>query len=104
MIWYILGYYALFGTTKHAIYTENAILKSALLPAVTGSGKCFSFWYYMYGASVDTLSVLFKYQTSPDTEIMWQLIGSQQKSWLNGRVPITSTGDYQVYTNILTML
>ena len=88
---YISGIYAFIETTKHGLKSEKAIIKSVLFDPT--SSVCLSFWYNMYGTSVDTLSILLN---ASHSEVKWEITGNQGKEWKLGRLPIVSNVKYQV--------
>ncbi|XP_055957693.1 MAM and LDL-receptor class A domain-containing protein 2 [Patella vulgata] len=49
--------------------------------------RCISFWYFMYGATVDTLNVKLRVPGLPDY-IIWQLKGQQGNKWVFAQAPI----------------
>ncbi|XP_057298293.1 MAM and LDL-receptor class A domain-containing protein 2-like isoform X2 [Hydractinia symbiolongicarpus] len=93
------GYYGFIETSSPRQPGDKAAFKSVIFSPTTGSGRCMSFWYHMYGASIGTLNVYYrslKDGKTTKTELIWQLSGNQANNWIQGRVPIVMKTDYQV--------
>lgn len=88
------GYFILldqFGIAKNKI----ARLKSPLLASSSPEGACFSFWYFMYGKHIGTLSISI--ETSTEIYSIWEKSYNQGKKWLSGEIFINTTEDYNIY-------
>ncbi len=95
----VSGYYAFIETSVPRQTGDKAILNSMQFPATTGSGRCLSFWYHMYGSSIGTLNVFqktFVGSTVTGTMLLWQLKGNKGNKWLQARIPLNIGTSYQV--------
>ncbi|XP_035827615.1 MAM and LDL-receptor class A domain-containing protein 1 [Aplysia californica] len=72
------GYYMYIETSSYN-YGDKAVLTSAQISRPTGSTKCFSMWYSMYGASVNELKVSTVSSGSRNT--IWVKHGNQGPGW-----------------------
>ena len=63
---------------------ETVLLQSALLTSDDPSGWCVSFWFYMYGDSVNQLSAYFVQRGFQN--LLWSQIGSKGPQWRYGQV------------------
>ena len=75
------------------------MLKSTQFEATSNSGKCMTFWYHMYGSTVGDLRVIFRSLNGLKTiksELMWSLSGNQGNKWMQGRIGIQMSTNYQV--------
>ena len=58
-------------------------------------GRCFTFWYHMYGSNIGRLNVYVN--TTSGRQLKWRLIGNQGNRWSNGQMDVGSTnGGYSV--------
>ena len=99
MVFVCVGYYAFIETSAPRQIGDKAVLTSMQFDATTGAGRCISFWYHMYGASVGTLNIFQKTLTGTTvtgTLLLWQLKGNQGNQWLQGRIPLNVASSYQV--------
>ena len=90
--------YLYIETSVPRIRGEKAILISNLFNKTTASGKCFTFWYHMYGIDIGELNIYVN-RTNAKTgkEVLWSLIGNQGNRWFNGTVNLGIVNDtYQV--------
>uniref|UniRef100_A0A2C9KDP3 MAM domain-containing protein n=1 Tax=Biomphalaria glabrata TaxID=6526 RepID=A0A2C9KDP3_BIOGL len=70
-----------------------ALTSPSLPPAGALHGDCLSFWYRLYGPSVDGLQV---YTVTVNTRtLLWQRLGSQGPDWRLAQVETTGTQYYQ---------
>ena len=94
LIIYILGFYAFVDSSKSSYeIPDKAIMKSVLFEPTVG--VCLSFWYTMYGVSVQSLNVYLKVLSKP-SELKWTMFGNQGDQWLHGQIPVISNITYQV--------
>ncbi|XP_067654503.1 MAM and LDL-receptor class A domain-containing protein 1-like [Haliotis asinina] len=82
------GKYLYIETSAPRLTGDKAWLVSESFSPVTSSGRCISFWYSMYGATVDSLNVYIRVPGRTDYMI-WHQSGNQGNGWLNGQAPIT---------------
>ena len=74
---------------------DMARLISASVPGTTASkGKCLSFWYHMYGADINTLSVYVR--TGAHDTLLWSKKGTRGDKWLHALVTVNSRTHFQV--------
>ena len=59
----------------------------------TGPQCILEFWYYMFGDSVGTLSVL---TNDISSNVLWIRSGNQAKQWMKGVVRVGSRRNFQV--------
>ncbi|XP_047128245.1 MAM and LDL-receptor class A domain-containing protein 1 isoform X1 [Hydra vulgaris] len=93
------GYYAFIESSSPRVVGDKASLKSEIFTPTPVNGRCFSFWYHMYGASIGTLNVYIRSLNQGNfigNEIMWQLIGNQGNQWFQGRMGLNVPTDYQI--------
>ncbi|XP_033751998.1 MAM and LDL-receptor class A domain-containing protein 1-like [Pecten maximus] len=81
------GYYLYIEASSPRRENDRARLTSQLFRK-SSRQRCFQFWYNMQGNSIGTLTVIMNIN-SVDRPI-WTLSGSQNGSWIFGRVPITN--------------
>ncbi|XP_046571399.1 MAM and LDL-receptor class A domain-containing protein 1-like [Haliotis rubra] len=82
------GKYLYIETSAPRLTGDKAWLVSESFPRVTSSGRCVSFWYSMYGATVDSLNIYIRVPGRTDYMI-WHQSGNQGNGWFNGQAPIT---------------
>ena len=79
---------------------DTARLISSSVPGTTGTtGKCLSFWYHMYGADINRLSVYVRTGQSGsqhDTRL-WNKAGSQGDKWIQAKMTATARSAFQVF-------
>ena len=61
-----------------------------------GKPRCLQFWYHMYGAHVNTLSVHIKPANRQIQPAIWQKSGSQGDKWRYAQIQLNVTGTYKV--------
>ncbi|XP_015227028.1 PREDICTED: MAM and LDL-receptor class A domain-containing protein 1-like [Cyprinodon variegatus] len=92
------------GTGKY-LYIESshpsgkgntAQLMSLLLPPAGQQGYCFTFWYYMFGATVGSLRLFLKTVDSLDKTLVWQQSGNKGDEWLLAHSHVTLQRVHQV--------
>lgn len=59
------------------------------------SGRCMSFWYNMYGASMGSFNIYTRSSSGALTKI-FSRSGNQGTAWINGKASIQSSGTYKV--------
>ena len=93
------GYYAFVETSAPRQVGDKAVLTSMQFDSTTGSGRCLSFWYHMYGASIGKFNVFVKTIVGTSvtgTRLLWQLRGNQGNQWSQGRIPLRIGTSFQV--------
>ena len=89
------GYYIYIEASWPRRRNDIAKLISAQVPATTGSnGKCLSFWYHMYGADINTLSVYVR--TGSHDTLLWSKSGTRGDKWIKALVSVTSRSPFKV--------
>lgn len=85
------GYYMYIETSAPRVAGDKARLLSQVYPS-SGTAKCFSFYYHMYGSDVGSLNVYLLLNQSSDTfsteSLMWNLNGNWGRTWSLGQFPI----------------
>lgn len=89
------GLYAYIETSAPRRRGQKAQLMSVSQPPTGISGKCFKFWYHMYGRTMGTLNVYSSQNVSANT-LLWTLSGNQGNRWNSAQLSITSTQSYNV--------
>ena len=59
------------------------------------SGRCFQFWYHMYGASIGKLE-LFVLSSGGQNSLLWYKSGNQGNKWIREVVNIKNPTTYQI--------
>ena len=67
-------------------------LTSVMYPPT--SGRCFQFWYHMYGSAMGKLQ-LFLLQKKGEN-ILWSELGDHGDKWINQTVEISSSTTYHI--------
>ena len=88
------GYYAFIETSIPRHRGDKARLVS---PQVSGSAKCLTFWYLMYGDHVADLNVYTRTGPSLGRPIFTRS-KTQGRSWVQANVDVTSNVPFQVIT------
>ena len=65
-----------------------------MLPPTPTTGRCFSFWYHMYGPHIGTLNV-FTQQNSKN-QLRWTKSGTQGNAWSQGYINVISLTDFKI--------
>ena len=68
-------------------------LTSAMYPPT--SGRCFQFWYHMYGAGMGKLE-LFLLSKAGQRSLLWYKSGNQGNKWIRQIVHIKNPSTYQI--------
>ena len=88
------------GNGKH-IYMESSGLWKGFRSNLTSvmypptSGRCFQFWYHMYGASMGKLELLLL-SRSGQKSLLWYKSGNQGNKWIRQIVNIKNSTSYQI--------
>ena len=59
------------------------------------AGRCLSFWYHMYGASIGTLNV-YIVDIDDQSTLVWSRSGDQGNQWNEAKLMLESELDYKV--------
>ena len=87
-----LGYYVYFETSGQIRNKTSTITKQY---TAVGQETCLTFWYHMYGSTVNTLNV-YTNQSSKDTRI-WTRSFEQGDKWYKAQATVNITqGTYNV--------
>lgn len=79
------GWYVYIEASWPRKVNDTARLISSSMPATTATkGKCLSFWYHMYGADINTLSVYVR--TGAHDTMLWSKTGTRGDKWLQALV------------------
>lgn len=93
------GYYAYIETSWPRKTNDTARLISSSVPGTTGTtGKCLTFWYHMYGADINRLSVYVRTGqpgSQHDTRL-WNKAGAQGDRWIQAKATATARSSFQV--------
>ena len=75
---------------------DIARLNSSQISATAGStGKCFTFWYHMYGPDINTLQIFTSVHGIPGPAV-WSRIGSHGNQWRKGQVTLYARQPFNV--------
>ncbi|CAH3118157.1 unnamed protein product [Pocillopora meandrina] len=89
------GWYVYIETSWPRKMNDTARLISSSIPGTTASkGKCLSFWYHMYGADINTLSVYVR--TGAHDSMLWSKTGTRGDKWIQGRATVTSRDHFKI--------
>lgn len=89
------GWYVYIETSWPRKMNDTARLISSSIPGTTASkGKCLSFWYHMYGADINTLSVYVR--TGAHDSMLWSKTGTRGDKWIQGQATVTSRDHFKV--------
>ncbi|EDO47787.1 predicted protein [Nematostella vectensis] len=95
------GYYIYIETSYPRKFNDTARIISSSVPGTTGTpGKCLSFWYHMYGATINRLNVLIR-TGSHDTPL-WSKLGARGDKWIRAQVTVSSRTHFQVVFEAIT--
>ncbi|XP_078334103.1 MAM and LDL-receptor class A domain-containing protein 1-like [Crassostrea virginica] len=89
------GLYAYIETSAPRRRGQKAQLLSASQAPTGISGKCFKFWYHMYGRTVGTLNVYVSKNVS-SSNLLWTLSGNQGNQWKPAQLSVTSTQSFNL--------
>ncbi|XP_022097819.1 MAM and LDL-receptor class A domain-containing protein 1-like [Acanthaster planci] len=89
------GFYMYIETSSPRVQGEKARFQSDIIPAVTSSRMCVTFWYHMYGDYVQDLKVYLKTGSGLGTAV-WSRSGTRIDQWYRGDFSTTPTADFQV--------
>jgi len=89
------GWYIYIEASQPRKPNDTAKLISSRVPGSTASdGKCLSFWYHMYGADINTLSVYVR--TGAYDTLLWSRMGTRGDKWIRALVTVNSRTHFQV--------
>ena len=97
-----VGKYIYIETSNPRLPGDKAFLMSPLLGKSNSSGKCFTFWYHMYGLGIGSLQIYVNsVRTTAGKKLLWSLSDSKENNaWYNGQVNVGTTNrTYQVLIN-----
>ncbi|XP_031568759.1 MAM and LDL-receptor class A domain-containing protein 2-like [Actinia tenebrosa] len=94
------GYYLYIETSSPFQQGMKGRLMSKQYKA--SSSMCFDFWYFMYGTSVDTLTVYM--ENSSGRTKLWTRDGNQGNDWFEAKIPLSSNTDFKVTEQDLTFI
>ena len=101
-IFCILAKFLFIESSSPRVVGDTAHLVSTVFNRTAGNGRCFTFWYHMYGTDIGRLNIYVN-TTSGGKQLKWRLIGNQGNSWFNGQVNVgIASGPYSV--SILVLL
>lgn len=86
------GYYIYTESRKNASLNDESNLISGWI--VPSSIQCLSFWYHMYGSSINKL-VVFQTNNSNNIEL-WNISNNQGNEWYFKSIKLTNIGKYQI--------
>ncbi len=88
------GYYMYIETSANS---NNALARfvSPTLTLTNNQPKCLTFWYSMYGQTINNLKVYFLRNKQRGSAV-WSKHGTQGPKWLQARVDITGASPLQV--------
>ena len=89
------GWYVYIEASEPRKPNDTAKLISSSVAGTTASGgKCLSFWYHMYGADINTLSVYVR--TGAYDTLLWSKTGTRGDKWIQALVSVNSRTRFQV--------
>ena len=99
------GKYIFIETSVPRKVGDKALLMSPLFNKTSSAGKCFTFWYHMYGLSIGTLNIYVNItRATTGKQLVWTLSGNKGNRWFNGQVKVgTTIGTYQVNLLLLSV-
>ena len=74
---------------------DKARLISPAYKSLT-TGKCFQFWYHMYGKDIGSLNVYTKTKSSSTKNLVWNRSGDRGNLWKVAQFTVKGTADFQV--------
>ena len=74
---------------------SKARLVSPSLTLTSGKAKCLTFWYSMYGRSINDLKVYFKHGRQLGAAV-WSKHGTQGPTWTQAQVDVTGNSPLNV--------
>ncbi|XP_066300036.1 MAM and LDL-receptor class A domain-containing protein 1-like [Branchiostoma lanceolatum] len=89
------GYYLFIETSDPRQDDDKARVESANHPPTIGQGKCLTFYYHMYGTSVNTLNLYLKSGGALGNPI-WTRSGTLGDEWRRAHVSIVKDSNFQI--------
>ncbi|XP_071956926.1 MAM and LDL-receptor class A domain-containing protein 2-like [Antedon mediterranea] len=76
------------------VENSTARLNSELIPATASNGRCFHFWYHMYGVDIGKLQVVL---TDGKTEtLLWDLSNNQGNQWWDASIGVHYANQFRM--------
>ena len=95
-------------STGHYLFIETSVVPTNFKawfesPSISSqAGKCFQFWYHMYGSSIGELNVyLLTSKTMPSTPV-WSRQKDQGNSWYVAQISMPQASYVQVSSSSLS--
>ena len=85
----------MFMNIKGQTTGNKARLSSSTFSQSTGTRRCATFWYYLQGTGVGSLTVKQVDSVDGDTD-RWLVGSSQGSQWNFGQVAVSQDNDYRV--------
>ncbi|XP_025084894.1 MAM and LDL-receptor class A domain-containing protein 2-like isoform X1 [Pomacea canaliculata] len=82
------GHFAYINSSHDSANSSARLLSPAL--TIGPQGVCFKFWYYMYGSSINRLTLLA--QSNGKRDALWTRSGTQGPQWRYSQVHIRTNG------------
>ncbi|CAF4619611.1 unnamed protein product, partial [Rotaria sp. Silwood2] len=89
------GSYAFIDTNKQRKINDTAVLISHSMTDTGSNGKCFEFFYHMFGDGIGTLTVYLQKEGFQPIA-MWTLSGHQDDFWFQGKVGFIVNSDHSI--------
>ncbi|XP_070566222.1 MAM and LDL-receptor class A domain-containing protein 1-like [Ptychodera flava] len=86
------GHYMYIETNDGEVGDRAWLVSEHLTPT---DGKCFQFWYHMYGDTIDRLTVYIE-SRSRSRAILWREEGNQGNEWFQGKFTVNSSVEYWI--------
>ncbi|KAJ8050665.1 MAM and LDL-receptor class A domain-containing protein 2 [Holothuria leucospilota] len=88
------GYYMLIEANNKSPGDKAWFVSDRIPPT---AGRCFDFWYHMYGSAVDTLNLYQQNVNSINPSLIWTKTGNLGNVWLNAKVTLQETNEFWVF-------
>lgn len=98
LLYFALGVYIYIETSGRKP-GQKAWLVSPIIPAKTN--ECLQFYYHMIGSDVAQLNVNIREDGTSTVKRLWNLYGSKEDKWLEGKVPLKFEKPSEVRQTIL---
>ena len=95
LLMFIGGSYIYLETTRQRPGSFANLISPTYKPDKTGI-NCVSFWYYMYGAHVKSLSVYIQYGQMIPRSPTWIERGNKGQKWIMGKFSFPSNAVFNV--------
>lgn len=82
-LYFWIGYYMYIETSSPRSYGDNAKLEFSVSNSDVGKGSCLTFYYHMYGSTINTLNVY------NGNSIVFTKSRQQGYQWLKAKMPLT---------------